>query len=89
MDVRAGSFYDPKPFYGLAHFLGVFFYSHIGYSWSAHSVEHMLFMGTEKYPREDEFSRYLSEHSGRSNAYTSKFNTNYQFKVIHHWPVCC
>lgn len=49
----------------------------------AHFCEHLLFMGTEKYPSENEYSRYLSEHSGESNAYTSSDETNYFFEVAH------
>ncbi|ANB12559.1 Ste23p [Sugiyamaella lignohabitans] len=49
----------------------------------AHFCEHLLFMGTEKYPSENEYSQYLSEHSGSSNAYTSSEETNYFFEVAH------
>lgn len=47
----------------------------------AHFCEHLLFMGTEKYPSENEYSQYMSQHSGDSNAYTSAEHTNYQFQV--------
>ncbi|CAG8531276.1 2424_t:CDS:10 [Paraglomus occultum] len=47
----------------------------------AHFCEHLLFMGTEKYPKENEYQEYLSTHSGRSNAYTSLEHTNYYFEV--------
>lgn len=30
----------------------------------AHFLEHMLFMGTEKYPDENEYNTYLSSHGG-------------------------
>lgn len=49
----------------------------------AHFCEHLLFMGTEKYPVENEYSQYLHEHSGYSNAYTSTEHTNYFFAVSH------
>ncbi|KAL7274797.1 metalloprotease [Rhizina undulata] len=49
----------------------------------AHAVEHLLFMGTKKYPRENEYSQYLAEHSGYSNAYTAATSTNYFFEVGH------
>ncbi|CAO1629238.1 unnamed protein product [Parajaminaea phylloscopi] len=49
----------------------------------AHFCEHLLFMGTEKYPRENEYSEFLSNHSGSSNAYTGMDNTNYFFDVGH------
>lgn len=47
----------------------------------AHFCEHLLFMGTEKYPEENEYSSYLSKHSGHSNAYTAPEHTNYYFEV--------
>ncbi|EDV22870.1 uncharacterized protein TRIADDRAFT_28404 [Trichoplax adhaerens] len=47
----------------------------------AHFCEHMLFLGTEKYPLENGFSQFLSEHSGSSNAFTSAEHTNYYFEV--------
>ncbi|XP_046548482.1 insulin-degrading enzyme-like [Haliotis rubra] len=47
----------------------------------AHFCEHMLFLGTEKYPDENEYSKFLSEHGGSSNAYTSTENTNYFFDI--------
>ncbi|ODV92635.1 hypothetical protein CANCADRAFT_56288 [Tortispora caseinolytica NRRL Y-17796] len=49
----------------------------------AHFCEHLLFMGTKKYPKENEYSQYLSQHSGHSNAYTSTDSTNYYFEVGH------
>ncbi|MGK0289919.1 MAG: insulysin [bacterium] len=47
----------------------------------AHFLEHMLFLGTKKYPDAKEYGRYLSTHGGYSNAYTSNGNTNYHFNV--------
>lgn len=47
----------------------------------AHFCEHLLFMGTEKYPEENEYLSYLSKHSGHSNAYTAAEHTNYYFEV--------
>lgn len=41
----------------------------------------MLFLGTSKYPDENGYSEYLSQHGGFSNAYTSSTNTNYYFEV--------
>ncbi|KAI8074834.1 Metalloenzyme, LuxS/M16 peptidase-like protein [Gongronella butleri] len=51
----------------------------------AHFCEHLLFMGTEKYPKENDYYAYLSEHSGYANAWTSSQNTNYYFEVGHQW----
>ena len=47
----------------------------------AHFLEHMLFLGTKKYPKVGEYSEYLSANQGMSNAYTASENTNYFFEV--------
>ena len=47
----------------------------------AHFLEHMLFMGSRKYPDENEYDRYLKEHGGVSNAYTEFDQTCYFFSV--------
>jgi insulysin len=47
----------------------------------AHFLEHLLFMGTQKYPKENEYSEYLTEHGGFSNAFTAAAHTNYYFEV--------
>lgn len=47
----------------------------------AHAVEHLLFMGTEKYPVENDYNQFLTSHSGYSNAYTAATETNYFFEV--------
>jgi insulysin len=47
----------------------------------AHFCEHLLFMGTEKYPSENEYSQFLTSHGGSSNAFTSEDHTNYFFDV--------
>ena len=49
----------------------------------AHYLEHMLFLGTEKYPKVGSFKEYLNANSGRSNAYTGADITNYFFQVGH------
>ena len=49
----------------------------------AHFLEHMLFMGTEKYPSVDEYSKYISENGGGRNAYTTIDHTNYFFDIKH------
>ncbi|XP_026333644.1 insulin-degrading enzyme, partial [Hyposmocoma kahamanoa] len=50
----------------------------------AHFCEHMLFMGTKKYPEENEYNKFLSEHGGSSNASTSSDHTTYYFDVLPH-----
>ncbi|MCL7036080.1 hypothetical protein MKW94_027516 [Papaver nudicaule] len=47
----------------------------------AHFLEHMLFYASEKYPVEDSYSKYITEHGGSTNAYTSSEHTNYYFDV--------
>lgn len=47
----------------------------------AHFLEHMLFMGTSKYPNENDFFNYLSKNNGISNAFTSPDSTNYHFEI--------
>ena len=47
----------------------------------AHFLEHMLFLGTDKYPEPDEYQAFISEHGGRHNAYTSFEHTNYFFDI--------
>jgi secreted Zn-dependent insulinase-like peptidase len=47
----------------------------------AHFLEHMLFLGTEKYPRPGEYKDFIAAHGGGNNAYTSFGHTNYFFDV--------
>jgi len=47
----------------------------------AHFLEHMLFIGTEKYPELDGYQSFLARHGGSSNAYTAGDHTNYFFDV--------
>lgn len=47
----------------------------------AHFLEHMLFYASEKYPEEDSYSKYITEHGGSTNAFTSSESTNYFFDV--------
>jgi insulysin len=49
------------------------------YPGMAHFCEHMLFMGNKKYPIEDDFFRYINDHGGIANAYTSGDHTVYLF----------
>ncbi len=49
----------------------------------AHYLEHMLFLGTEKFPEVGSYKKYLNENSGASNAYTAAAITNYFFQVSH------
>lgn len=47
----------------------------------AHFLEHMLFLGTGKYPRAGEYQSYISNHSGSHNAFTAYDRTNYFFDI--------
>ena len=47
----------------------------------AHFCEHMSFLGTKKYPKEEEFSEFLSSHGGSTNAYTDQEDTVYYFDI--------
>lgn len=47
----------------------------------AHFLEHMIFMGSTKYPDEHGFSNMINMHGGYSNAYTENEFTNYHFRV--------
>ena len=49
----------------------------------AHFLEHMLFLGTKKYPDAEDYLRYLIDHQGSHNAYTAREHTNYFFEVNH------
>ena len=41
----------------------------------------MLFMGSRKYPKHNEYSEFISLNSGMDNAYTADDETNYQFEI--------
>ncbi|EMR08012.1 hypothetical protein PNEG_03454 [Pneumocystis murina B123] len=47
----------------------------------AHLCEHLLFMGTKKYPGKDSYNRFLHSHGGAYNAYTSLDRTSYMSDV--------
>ncbi len=47
----------------------------------AHFLEHMLFLGTDKYPEPGEYGAFIAEHGGGHNAYTSFEHTNYFFDI--------
>lgn len=47
----------------------------------AHFLEHMLFLGTEKYPTAGEYQSFIRSHGGSHNAYTSFNFTTYFFDI--------
>ena len=52
------------------------------YDGIAHFLEHMLFMGSEKYPDEKIYFEELNKLGGYSNAYTASTETVYFFNVF-------
>lgn len=47
----------------------------------AHFLEHMLFLGTKKYPNPGEYQAFISDNGGVHNAFTSLEHTNYFFDI--------
>lgn len=47
----------------------------------AHFLEHMLFLGTEKYPEAGEYQSFISANGGSHNAFTAYDNTTYFFDI--------
>ncbi|XP_015073642.1 insulin-degrading enzyme-like 1, peroxisomal isoform X1 [Solanum pennellii] len=47
----------------------------------AHFLEHMLFYASEKYPVENSYSKYITQHGGSTNAFTSSERTNFYFDI--------
>jgi len=47
----------------------------------AHFLEHMLFLGTKQFPRENEYSDYINTHGGHNNAWTDHEETIYYFDI--------
>jgi secreted Zn-dependent insulinase-like peptidase len=47
----------------------------------AHFLEHMLFLGTKKYPDANAYSSFIDSHGGSQNAFTATNNTNYFFDI--------
>src|SRR5277367_652645 len=50
----------------------------------AHFTEHMLFMGSEEFPAESEYNRYIEDHGGYANAYTTTDHTVFYFTIQPH-----
>ncbi|BAO43781.1 insulinase family protein [Thiolapillus brandeum] len=47
----------------------------------AHFLEHMLFMGTKKYPDVDDYSSFIKRNGGSDNAFTADNQTTYFFDI--------
>ncbi|MDD2050582.1 pyrroloquinoline quinone biosynthesis protein PqqF [Pseudomonas putida] len=51
------------------------------YAGLAHFLEHLLFLGTERFPLDDGLMRYVQRHGGQVNASTRERTTDYFFEV--------
>lgn len=51
----------------------------VEYPGMAHFCEHMLFLGTERFPNENEFSTLIADYNGHTNAFTAPDRTVYMF----------
>ena len=47
----------------------------------AHFLEHMLFLGTEKYPEAGAYQAFIQANGGNHNAFTALNHTNYFFDI--------
>ncbi|QIR15008.1 insulinase family protein [Shewanella aestuarii] len=47
----------------------------------AHFLEHMLFLGTEKFPDSGEYHAFINQHGGNNNAWTGTEQTNFFYTV--------
>ena len=45
----------------------------------SHFLEHMIFMGSVRFPEENAYDAYLQQHGGTSNAYTEAEQTVFHF----------
>jgi nardilysin len=48
----------------------------------SHYLEHMLFMGSDKFPDENEYDSFLSKHGGSSNAFTELVSGTKSSRVV-------
>jgi secreted Zn-dependent insulinase-like peptidase len=51
----------------------------------AHFLEHMLFLGTEKYPEGSEYQKFISQYGGCNNAWTATEHTCFYFDIHHQY----
>ena len=54
----------------------------------AHFLEHLLFLGSQKYPGENDFGAFVSKHGGSENAWTDFESTVYHLSIPQEylWP---
>lgn len=88
--VDVGSFSDPLNIPGMAHFLGNFKSSTHRMFLSFRKrqflllfpyLEHLIFLGSEKYPNENGFEQFMQKSGGFCNANTDSEETTYYFRV--------
>ena len=48
----------------------------------SHFLEHLIFMGSEKYPKENEFDQFVSTNGGADNAMTECEYTMFYFEIV-------
>jgi insulysin len=59
------------------------FYDPVELPGLAHFCEHLLFLGTKKFPDEASFDSFLSQHDGSNNAYTEQERTVFYNEISH------
>ena len=47
----------------------------------AHFLEHMVFMGSKKFPNENGFAKFIQDNGGYTNAWTGSERTNFFFEI--------
>lgn len=54
----------------------------------AHFLEHLLFMGSAKYPAENDYESFVAQHGGSDNAWTERESTSYHLSIPQEylWP---
>ncbi|KAL5111762.1 Insulin-degrading enzyme [Taenia crassiceps] len=57
------------------------FYDPVDVPGLAHFCEHMILLGSQKYPEENGYSKFITSHNGYCNAFTSTTETCYVFDV--------
>ena len=58
------------------------FYDPPNYQGMAHFMEHMLFLGSSKYPAERHYREFINNNGGKCNAWTFWNFTYYHFDIV-------
>ena len=48
---------------------------------TAHFLEHMLFLGTQKYPQPGSYQQFIAKNAGQTNAFTADQQTTFYFDI--------